>query len=85
MLCRAAVLCGLDTTLSEAEISAILAGYQDSSQVSSWARAAVAYCLDQGILTIDSASQTLQPQTAILRSEIAQALYQLLLSAGLLV
>ncbi len=82
MLARACALCGLDTTLSESEITAALAPYADSAQCASYARAPLALCLQQGILTPDG--QTLAPQQAITRAEMAELLYRTLLCTNLM-
>lgn len=82
MLSRAAALCGLRVQLSEQETAAALNAYSDSSQLSDWARTAMAYCLNEGIWQLSS--NTIQLQTPILRCEMAQAIFNLLLKAGLL-
>jgi hypothetical protein len=81
MVARAAVLCGLDTELSESEINAVLADFGDSGQVSSWAKGTLAYCCSSGII---DQTQNLQPKKAILRCEIAQMLYNMLVLAELI-
>ena len=80
MVSRAAALCGLSTEISQPE--AAIASYRDASQVSSWALSPMAYCVSSGLWASDSAGLT--PKRAILRCEIAQMLYDLLLSADLL-
>lgn len=81
MVARAAALCGLDTAMSETAVTAALAAYGDRAQISAWATEALAYCKTSGIF---DAGQTVQPQTPVLRGEIAQMLYQMLDLADLL-
>lgn len=81
MVARAAVLCGLDTAMSDAAITEVLAGYNDQAQISAWAADALAFCKISGIF---DAGQNIQPKTAVLRGEIAQMLYQMLDLADLL-
>ncbi len=80
MIARAAALCGLDTAVSVP--AAVLSGYRDSAQADTWAKSALAYCAASGLWA--SGSDTLSPKRPILRCEIAQILYDLLLSAELL-
>ena len=77
---RAAQLCGLDTSLSASEITQTLASYPDGSLVSSYARQPFAYCCRTAILS----GSELEPLRPILRCEIAQMLYNLLLQTPLL-
>ena len=80
MVVRAALLCGLDTALSASEITQTLASYPDGSLVSSYARQPFAYCCRTAILS----GSELEPLRPILRCEIAQMLYNLLLQTPLL-
>ena len=80
MVVRAAQLCGLDTSLSASEITQTLASYPDGSLVSSYARQPFAYCCRTAILS----GSELEPLRPILRCEIAQMLYNLLLQTPLL-
>ena len=80
MTARAASLCGLDTALQDPDKA--LASYRDASAVSSWAKPSVAYCAASGLWASGAAALT--PTRPILRGEIAQMLYGLLLRANLL-
>ena len=82
MVARAAKLCGMDTTYSDAAARDVLAGFSDYTKVSSWALASVAFCYDQGIL--DSSALSIQPGVYIKRCEIAQMLYNMLKKANLI-
>ena len=82
MVARAARLTGLDTALNDAAVLNILAAFGDSRAAADWARAALAFCFHSGIL--DDTEFYIEPQTAILRGEIAEMLYRLLGKANLL-
>ena len=82
MVARAAKLCGMDDTLSDAAVRDTLAQFGDYVTVSPWAREGLAFCYDSGIL--DASALNIQPKTAIKRCEIAQMLYNMLSSAKLL-
>ena len=81
MLSRAAVLCGLDTGMTEEEVSAALAQFGDGDSVASWARSSLAWCADNGLT---QGWETLEPTTPILRAEVARMLAVLLKNAALL-
>ena len=82
MVARAAALCGMFTGREELEILDTLTQFDDYKAVSDWARAALAFCYDSGIL--DNAALEIRPKEAVLRCEIAEMLYQLLERANLL-
>jgi len=82
MTARAAGLCGLDTAMNEQEIHDMLAQFADYTTSSSWARASLAFCYRQGILTQDDVN--IKPGVAITRTEIAVMLYGMLLKAELI-
>ena len=75
MVCRAAALCGLDTALSQAEVSAALSGYADMPQVQTWARPTLAWCLKNDVV---SRTGSLAPKAAVTRGEIAMMFWKLL-------
>lgn len=77
MVARAARVLGLDT--AAADVDSALRPFTDGGETADWARAAVAYCCESGILT---ASGALRPTQAIQRGEIAQMVYELLGAAG---
>ena len=80
MVARAARLCGLDTAVAEDTIRQTLDAYPDGGDVSAYARQPMAFCCHTAILTGDR----LEPLRPILRCEIAQMLYNLLLQTPLL-
>lgn len=82
MVARAAKLCGLDTALDSVTIRDTLAQFGDYQQSADWAREALAFCYQQGILA-DSALE-IEPLQAVTRAEIATMLYQLLVEANLI-
>ena len=77
MVARAAKTLGLETGVENAD--EILALFPDGGKVASYARDAMAYCYESGILEEGS---TIQPTRAILRCEIAQMIYNMLKQAG---
>ncbi|MBS7527671.1 S-layer homology domain-containing protein [Fusibacter paucivorans] len=82
MMARAAKLCGLETSLTPMAQRDILAGFTDYPTVSEWAREAVAYCYDAGIL--EDSAMTIDPNAPALRGEIAQMVYRLLKLSNLI-
>jgi len=79
---RAAKLCGLDTTVTADDAHTILSAFSDASSVASYAAPSMAFCCRSSIL--DSTVSKLLPQKEILRGEIAQLLYNLLIQANLI-
>lgn len=77
MVARAAKALNLDTSATDAD--EVMALFSDGAKVSDWARDAMAYCCTSGIA---GWSGSLQPSKAILRCEIAQMIYNLLVRAG---
>lgn len=73
MVARAAKNLGLNTKVDDA--GELLALFSDGGSVQDWAKDAVAYCYESGILA-DTGS--IQPGKAILRCEIAQMIYNML-------
>ncbi len=82
MVTRAAALCGLDTQREGAEVRDTLAPFLDYTTSAAWARPALAFCYDRGIL--DDSDMDIRPTQAIRRGEVAQMLYALLERANLL-
>lgn len=82
MVARAAKLSGMDITMSQGEIRDMLAQFGDYITVSPWAQESVAFCYREDIL--DQADLNIQPILPILRSEIAQMLFNLLTKVNLL-
>ena len=82
MTARAAGLCGIDTSLSESGVRDALSVFTDYRQVSGYAKNAMAFCLSNGILDIQTAA--LVPQELETRAELADGLFGLLNLADLL-
>ena len=82
MTIRAAKLCGLDTAMSEAEQNDILCDYMDYRQIASWAKESMAYCYWNEILNTDDLNA--EPTREILRCEVAEMLYRMLVLANLI-
>lgn len=82
MTVRAAKLCGLDTTVSEAEQNDTLCDYMDYRQISSWAKEAMAYCYKYELL--DTSALNAEPKRDILRCEVAEMLYRMLQLANMI-
>jgi|GEM_PF-7123134 len=82
MIARASKLAGLDTTISEADKSAMLAKLQDSSELSVWAQASAASCIKNGIIVGDNGN--IDPKDSITRAETAAIVKRMLTKAGLI-
>lgn len=82
MVARAAKLCGMDTARDDTQTRNILAQFGDYITVASWAKSAVAFCYDAGLL--DQSDLEIVPSRAILRCEIARMLYLMLDGSKLL-
>lgn len=82
MIARAAKLCGMDTVLDSGLIRDTLAQFGDYVKSDAWARNALAFCYKENIL--DQADLDIRPKDNILRSEIAQMLFNMLGLANLL-
>ena len=80
MISTAARLCGLETQLTDSQISAALSGITDAGNISDYARNAAAFCCNSGVAD----GNTLNPQAAILRCDVAQMLYRLMQRSNLL-
>lgn len=82
MVARDAKLCGLDTAMDAASIKDMLAQFGDYRGVASWAKEPLAFCYSAGIL--DQSDLNIEPTKAILRCEIAQMLYNMLVTSELI-
>ena len=82
LVSRAAELCGLDTELDTAAVRNMLAQFPDYMTSAEWARAQLAFCYQEGILS--QSELNIRPQDAVTRAEVAQMLFNLLSSANLL-
>ena len=82
MVARAAKLCGLDTAMSDAEQNDILCDYMDYRQIASWAKEAMAWGYWNEVLDPDDLNA--EPKREILRGEVAEMLYRMLVLANLI-
>ena len=79
---RAAQLCGLETEMDMAAVRNMLAQFPDYMSSAEWARAQLASCYQEGILSQNELN--IRPLDAVTRAEVAQMLFNLLSSADLL-
>lgn len=82
MVARAAKLCGMETETEVGMIRDVLAQFGDYVKTAEWSREALAFCYNKNIL--DQSDLEIRPNDNILRSEIAQMLFNMLGSANLL-
>lgn len=82
MAARAARLCGMDTAMESGMIRDVLAQFVDYVKTAEWSREALAFCYNENIL--DQTDLDIRPDDNILRSEIAQMLFNMLGLANLL-
>jgi hypothetical protein len=82
MIARAAKLCGMDTTIHSGLIRDTLAQFGDYVKSATWSRGALAFCYKENIL--DQVDLEIRPNDNILRSKIAQMLFNMLGLANLL-
>lgn len=82
MTVRAAKLCGLDTALSDAAINDALCEFADYRSIASWAKAEMAFCYAGELL--DTSALNAEPKKEILRGEVAEMLYRMLVKANLI-
>jgi len=60
----------LKTSLTDSEVSALLANYSDGTAISNYAKASVAACLRTGVV-IGTSSGTILPTDYVTRAEVA--------------
>ena len=82
MVARAAVLCGMDTSVNTNEIRDILAQFIDYTTCSEWAADSLAFCYRDNLLS--QSDLEIRPKDAILRSEVASLLFQMLQASKLI-
>ncbi len=83
IIARAMKITGLSVSLTDSEVSSLLANYTDGASVSSYARAGAAACLKAGIVT-GSSTTTLSPKSYVTRAEVAVMVQRLLQKSGLI-
>lgn len=82
MVARAAKLCGMNTEIESDSVRDVLAQFTDYVKTAEWARPSLAFCYQENIL--DQSELEIKPITNILRSEVAQMLFNMLGLANLL-
>lgn len=82
MVAKAAKLCGMDTDYDTMQTRDVLAQFTDYVKCSDWSMSFLAFCYDKEIL--DPSAMEILPKTTIKRCEIAQMLFNMLVSAKLL-
>ncbi len=83
ILARAMKTTGLKVSLTDAEVSTLLAKYEDGNAVSDYAKAGLAACVKSGVVKGSSAS-TLSPKAYVTRAEVAVMVQHLLEKSGLI-
>ena len=83
ILARAMKLTELSVSLTDREVSALLANYTDGASVSSYAKEAAAACLKTGVITGTTAN-TISPKAYVTRAEVAVMVQRLLQKSGLI-
>ena len=83
IIARAMKLTDLSTSLTDSEVSALLANYTDGASVSSYARESVAQCLKAAVVT-GASSTTLSPKSYVTRAEVAVMVQRMLQKSGLI-
>jgi hypothetical protein len=81
MIARAAKLCGMDTALSEQQIRDTLSQFSDYRTAAEWAQSALAFCYKEALWAESDAN--IRPQDAVLRSEVAVMVNNMLKTAQL--
>ena len=75
-------MCGIERLYDNSAIRDILAGFTDYMTVSGWAKEAVTFCCDNGIIPDDDIE--ICPQKNVTRAEMAVMFYNMLCAAKLL-
>ena len=76
MVARAAKLCGMNTEMSDQEVRDILAQFGDYMTLPAWAWTSVAFCYNEGILTLDGFD--INHGEHVNRAEISEMLFCML-------
>ena len=83
ILARAMKLTGLSASLTDSDVSALLAGYTDGTTVSNYAKMSAAACIKTGVV-LGSSTTTLSPRANVTRAEVAVMVQRLLQKSGLI-
>ena len=79
--------CGGTDVTTEASTSSLLAGFTDGSSVASWARAGMAWCVENGLVSgyeNSNGTYSLKPASSVTRERVATVIYRAR-QAGMLV
>ena len=82
MIERCGLLCGKPSVINDNEVNNILAQFDDYKSVSNWAASSLAFCYKYNILSQDVLD--IEPQTMVMRCEVAHMVYGLLKSFNLI-
>jgi len=80
MVTRAANVCGVDTARTDAEITNILARFKGGGTAAVWAKSALAFCYDTGIIS----GAAIVPAENVTRGEVADMMMKMLRAANLI-
>ncbi|PKM73495.1 MAG: hypothetical protein CVU91_04190 [Firmicutes bacterium HGW-Firmicutes-16] len=83
ILARAMKLTGLSVSLTNSEVSTLLASFTDGATISDYAKASVASCIKEGLVT-GTSSTTISPKAYVTRAEVAVMVQRLLQKSGLI-
>ena len=83
MIARAMTITGLNSNLTDGEMSTLLASYSDTKDASSYAMNAIAACLKTGVVS-GRTSSTVAPKETITRAEVAAIVERLLQKSNLI-
>ncbi|MDO4562642.1 MAG: S-layer homology domain-containing protein [Clostridia bacterium] len=82
ILARAASLCGLETDFTDSAVRDVLSQFEDYTTVESWARKALAFCFESGIM--EQSAMEIGADLPLERCQSAQMVYELMRLARLL-
>lgn len=83
MIARAMKITGIKSSLTDSEVSALLANYTDGASVSGYTKTSVANCLETGVVT-GMSSTALSPKANVTRAEVAVMVQRMLQKSGLI-
>ncbi len=82
MVMRASKLCGMNTEANETAVRDTIAVFSDYMQIKDWAKDAVAFCCENGI--VDGDGIEILPLQNVSRAEVAEMVFAMLTKSGLL-
>lgn len=82
MVSRAAKLCGISVDKDDDSARDILAVFTDYTKSADWAKSALAFCYENGILSNEK--EEIKPEEKITRAEVAEMIYNMLYKSGLI-